>query len=156
MSAEAQELIILSQLKKYIVSRHEMLGGRKYNKNEYDSKKYDYVKAFSAPEVFAQYDAEFRRLHEEARFYERDVNILSAVAQEKNKYLFTFELITYYEDEAEPVITKYSVYMTFKFVDLEKIPSRLRDDNPLGIQINWYRGDGEAKNNLLDSEYEKL
>lgn len=152
----AKELIIITQLKEYITKRHEKLGGRKYNKGEFDLVKYNYVKAFSSAEVFSEYDAEFKRIHEEAQFYERDVNIISAVKQEEDKYLFNFDVVSYYEDQEEPTVNRFNVYIKFNFVNINKIVPSLRKDNPLGIQIVWYRGDRETNINNQDNDNENI
>lgn len=153
VTESAKELIVVSQLKEYIKNRHEKLGGKKYNKGEFDLLKYNYVKAFSSKEVFSEYDAEFKRIHEEAQFYERDVYIVSAVKQEENKYLLNFDVVSYYEDQEEPVVNRFSVYIKFDFVDLNKISPSLRNVNPLGMQIVWYRGDRETNNNEQAGSY---
>ncbi|MDD2840010.1 MAG: VirB8/TrbF family protein [Rickettsiales bacterium] len=155
ITESAKELIVVSQLKEYIKNRHEKLGGRKYNKGEFDLVKYNYVKALSSREVFSEYDAEFKRIHEEAQFYERDVYIISAVKEEKNKYLFTFDVVSYYEDQEEPVVNRFNVYVKFDYVNLNKISPSLRNMNPLGIQILWYRGDREKNNNEQAGNYDE-
>lgn len=156
ITESAKELIVITQLKEYITKRHEKLGGRKYNKGEFDLVKYNYVKAFSSAEVFSEYDAEFKRIHEEAQFYERDVNIISAVKQEEDKYLFNFDVVSYYEDQEEPTVNRFNVYIKFNFVNINKIVPSLRKDNPLGIQIVWYRGDRETNINNQDNDNENI
>ncbi|MDA3855662.1 MAG: hypothetical protein PF569_05350, partial [Candidatus Woesearchaeota archaeon] len=111
--------------------------------------------AFSDPSVFSQYDMEFRRIHDEAEFYERDVYIISAVKQEENKYLFNFDVVSYYEGQEEPSVNRYSVYIKFECAPLEKISPSLRNINPLGIQIVWYRGDKETNNNNNTNSYDE-
>lgn len=146
ISADQKELIIVNQLKEYIKARVENLGGQKYNKKEFDLQKFNYVKAFSNAEVFAQYYEELQRIHASAQFYKRDVQILSAIKQEENKYLFNFNTIDYYEEESEPVVNRFSVYLRFYYQDINLLPPALKKLNPLAIQISWYRGDQETNN----------
>ena len=146
ITADQKELIIVNQLKEYIKSRVENLGGQKYNKNEFDLVKFNYIKAFSNAEVFDQYFRELKRIHENAEFYKRDVKILSAIKQEENKYLFNFNILDYYEDESQPVVNRFAVYLKFTYQDVNSLESKLKKLNPLGIKITWYRGDRETNN----------
>ena len=141
-----KDLIIRNQLKQYLQSRIQMFGGAKYNGNNIDNQKVNYVKAFSSPKVFDEYGSEFKRLHKEATFFQRNINVISAVKQKGNKYLFNFQTIDSYEFQDKPNIKRFSVYIEYQFMDPNKLPPASKKLNPLGIQIIWYRGDQETKN----------
>jgi hypothetical protein len=137
-----KEIISLNQLKQYIKARTEIILKENEDGNiEIDQGKINLVKAFSNTTIFQEYINELTRIQNEANFTTRKVKIINAIKQEEGKYFFTIKLIDHYKYKQEPQITKFSLYIKFKFVSTNLIQSTALKHNPLGLQIHWYASD---------------
>jgi len=136
-----KKLIVEQQLYNYVVNRVTNLGGRKYNQGEIDGRAIRYVNALSSKKIARQFKTEFTRIYEEAEFLKRGIKIFSYSQIADKKYRFDFKTLDSYED-GNVFENRWVVYLKYKLIPPSDIlNSQYRALNPLGIQIDYYRGD---------------